>query len=76
MLGPEIICSHRHLSKSIQNEIMPAVTGQPIAASTLKAIERMRNEADFNLLFQTLRKKASDLDLEDVMLPRKRKTPN
>ena len=55
---------------------MPAVTGQRIAALTLKTIERVGNEADFNLLFQTLQKKASDLDLEDAKLPRKRKTPS
>ena len=55
---------------------MAAVTGQRIAALTLTTIERMRNEADFNLLFQTLRKKASDLDLEDAMLPRKKNPPN
>ena len=64
-----------NLSKSIQKEIMP-VTGQRTAALALKTVERMRNETDFNLLFQTLRKKVSDLDLEDATFPRKRKTPN
>ena len=75
-LGQKLYALTDNLSKSIKEEIMPAVTGQRIAALTLKAIERMRNEADFNLLFKTLRKKASDLDLKDATFPRKRKTLN
>ena len=59
-LGQKLYALTDNLSKSIQKEIMPAVTGQRIAALTLKTIERMRNEADLNLLFQTLRKKAPD----------------
>ena len=53
-LGQKLYALTDNLSKSIQKEIMPAVTGQRIAALTLKTIERMRNEANFNLLFQTL----------------------
>ena len=75
-LGQKLYALTDNLIKSIQKEIMPAVTGQRIAAFTLKSIERRRNEEDFNLLFQTLRKKASDQDLVDATLPRKRKTPN
>ena len=56
---------------------MSAVSAQHLASLTAKTIESMRNDSDFDLFYQTVRKKAQRIDdLNELVLPRKQREPN
>ena len=56
---------------------MSAVSLQFVPSLTMKFIQGMRNDSDFDLFYQTVRKKAERIDaLNEPVLPRKRRWPN
>ena len=50
-----------NLSKTLQKEKMSAVSGQRLASLTVKTIKSMRNDSDFDLLYQTVSKKTEKM---------------
>ena len=66
-----------NLSKTLPKEKMSAASGQRLAFLTAKTIQSMRNDSNFDLFYQRVSKKAerSD-DLNEPVLPRKRRQPN
>lgn len=65
-----------NLSKTLQKEKMSALEGKRLADLTVKTLEGMRNEENFKLFYETVKKKAEPLDVEEPTLPRKRRRPN
>ena len=66
-----------NLSKTLQKEKMSAVSGQRLASLTAKTIQSIRIDSDFDLFYQTVSKKAEKIyDLNEPVLPRKRRQPN
>ena len=41
----------------------------------METLESIRNDASFDLFWQSTKKKADSLDIEEPRLPRQRKTP-
>ena len=65
-----------NLSKTLQKEKMSAVSGQRLASLTAKAIQSMRNDSDFDLFYQAVRKKPERIaDLNEPVLPVVKTTP-
>ena len=76
-LGQRHYSLTNNLSKTLQKEEMSTVSGQRLASLTAKTIQRMRNDSDFDLFYQTVRKKAARIDdLNEPVLPRKRRQLN
>ena len=65
-----------NLSKTLQKEQMSALQGKKDADLTVQTLEGMRNEEHFKLFYDTVKKKAENLDVEEPTLPRKRRRPN
>ncbi len=65
-----------NLSKTLQKEKMSAITGHHLATLTVDTMKGMRNDQDFKLFFESLKQKATKLDVGDPILPRKRHRPN
>ena len=72
----ELILSHSdNLSKTLQNSTLSAVQGQDCARLTIKVLEKLRSEENFNLFWETINLKAKSLEVEEPKLPRKRGAP-
>ena len=76
-IGQRLYSITDNVSKTLQKEKMSAVSGQRLAGLTTKTIQGMRNDADYNLFYQTVSKKAEKIDgVEEPVLTRKRRRPN
>ena len=64
-----------NLSRTLQNKKCSAAEGQAVAQMTVKAIQSIRSDAEYDLFWEKVTKKASELDIGDATLPRKRKVP-
>ena len=64
-----------HLSKSLQDPIISAAEGHQIAADTVTTLKKDRNEDSFNLFWEHTLMRQAKIDVNDPVLPRKRKTP-
>ena len=75
-LGQKLYGMTDNLSKIFQKEKMSALSGKNLSELTIKTIQRMRNNKDFLLLFEAVKKVASKIEMiEEPTLPRKRKRP-
>ena len=54
---------------------MSALSGQRLANLTAEILEGMRTSESFDLFFESVKKKATKLDVEEPTLPRKRCRP-
>ena len=76
-----LLLSHRlysltdNLSKTLQKEKMSALSSQRLANLTIETIQGMRKAEDFKLFFDLVKQKAKRYDVEDPILPRKRRKP-
>ena len=76
-----LLLSHRiysltdNLSKTLQKERISALEGQRLANLTVDTLKGMRTREAFDLFFELTKKKAAKLDVEEPMLPRKRRRP-
>ena len=76
-LWPFFLSSHRiycltdNLSKTLQKERMSALSGQRLANLTVETLEGMRTSESFDLFFESVKKKATKLEVEEPTLPRK-----
>ena len=76
LLSQRLYALTDNLSKTLQNKKKPAISGQRLAGLTLSTLERMRNDHDANLFFQTVVQKAEKhVEIKELELPRKRKKP-
>ena len=75
LLGQLVLKHVDNLSSTLQHKTMSAAEGQTLARMTVETLESIRNDASFDLFWQSTKKKAESLDIEEPRLPRQRKTP-
>ena len=76
-LGQKLYGMTDNLSKVLQKEKISVLSGKNLSELTIKTMQRMRNDKDFLLLFDAVKKSASKIEMiEEPRLPRKRKRPN
>lgn len=75
-LGHRIFMITDNLSKTLQSEKMSGTSSQRLANLTVKTLEGMRTDDNFNLFFEFVTEKASKLPVDEPKLKRKRRTPN
>ena len=63
------------MSRSIQSPDLTATDAKYLANCTVETLEKIRNDRDFDLLWNDLNEKADSLDLREPKQPRKRKVP-
>ena len=63
-----------HLSRSLQDPKTSAAEGQEIAADTVRILLKDRNEDSFDLFWNHTLMRQAKMDVNDPVLPRKRKT--
>ena len=61
------------MSKALQSEKLSAVSSQNMASLTLKTLQNMRTQEDFELFFKLVTKQAEKLPVDESHLKRKRK---
>ena len=69
----EMILQHTDkLSKTLQQPNLSSIEGHDIAMLTVKTLEGLRNENDFELFWQNIEKMRVQFDIDEPLLPRKR----
>ena len=58
-LGQKLYRLTDNLSKTLQKKELPAISGQAISFLTIKTLEKMRSDRDFDLFYESISKKAS-----------------
>eukprot|EP00731_Ephydatia_muelleri_P007396 Em0003g1644a len=70
----EMILRHTDkLSKTLQQPNLSSIEGHDIAMLTVKTLEGLRNENDFELFWQNIEKMRVQFDIDEPLLPRKQK---
>ncbi len=64
-----------NLSKTLQNQSLPAAERQEIGMLTLQTLEKMRNEDDFKLFYQHLQLLQVSTNTEEPFFPRRKRAP-
>lgn len=72
-LGVLLMKHSDNLSKTLQHSYMSAVEGQSIASMTVKTLQLMRSDEQFDLFWSSVNEKAKALDIPEPTLTRKRK---
>ena len=77
LLLSEIILRHTDkLSQSLQKPTMSSVEGHEIAMLTVKTLQGMHSDRDFNLFWDRIETSRIQYDVEEATLPRRRKRPH
>ncbi len=72
----ELILQHTdQLSKTLQNPDLSSMEGHYTAMLTVKTLQTIRTEADFNLFWKKAEMKRLKLNIDEPQLPRRRKIP-
>ena len=74
-LGQLILRHSDNLSKTLQSHKLSAAEGQRIALMTVATLNVLRDDTQFDLLWKSLQETRTKLDVDDPVLPRKRKVP-
>ena len=75
-LGRKLYAHTDNLSKTLQKEKMSAISDKELADLTIKTMQGMRNDRDFDLFYETVTKSASSIDFVSTpTAPRKRNRP-
>ena len=74
-LGQRLFSITDNLSKALHSEKLSAVSSQNMASLTLKTLQNMRTQEDFELFFNLVTKQAQKLPVDEPHLKRKRKVP-
>jgi len=74
-LGELLLRHSDNLSKTLQSSSMSAAEGQKIAEMTVITLQSIRSDEQFLLFWDLTKKKATELDINDPKLPRRRKQP-
>lgn len=76
LLLSEMILRHTDkLSKTLQNPELSSTEGHEIAILTVKTLERVLSDSDFDLFWDKVELRRVQLDVGEPQLPRKRKLP-
>ena len=75
MLGEFILRHSDNLSKTLQTMEMSAAKAQKVDEMTVCTLQSVRNAEMFELFWTKVIKMASDVNVNDPVLPRQRKTP-
>lgn len=75
VLGETLLRNSDNLSRTLQKKQFSAVEGQRVAEQTKKALTSTRNEDCFNLFWDKVMKLASEVEVSDPVLPRRRRAP-
>ena len=68
----EMILRHTDkLSKTLQQPNLSSIEGHDITMLTVKTLEGLRNENDFELFWQKIEKMRVQFDIDEPLLPRK-----
>ena len=72
----QLVLKHSdNLSKTVQSLHISAAEGRKVADMTVTTLQWMRSEANFNPLWSKVTKMATRCEVEDPVLPRRRKRP-
>ena len=74
-LGEMILSQTDHFSKILQKKELSAAEGQYLAELVLETLRKDRCEEKFSLFWDSVLIKMKGLDIEEPILPRKRKLP-
>ena len=74
-LGECILIHADNLSKTLQSSSISAAGGQRVSGLTLKTLEGIRSDDQFDLFWKSVLLKSRNLDISEPELPRKRKVP-
>ena len=74
-LGESMLRLTDHLGRSLQDSKPSAAEGQEIAANTVRTLLKDRNEDSFDLFRNHILMRQAKMDVNDPVIPRKRKTP-
>ena len=75
-MGELVLRQTDNLSRTLQNAMISAAQGQQLAEDVCITISRDRNDASFNLFWQRILQRKSNMEgIGDPELPRKRKAP-
>ena len=74
-LGELLLKHSDNLSKTLQASSMSAAEGQKIADMTVRTLQSIRSDDKFLLFWKLITQKASDLNIDEPELPRRRKRP-
>ena len=75
LLGELILKHSDNLSKTLQSPKLSASEGQRIATMTVKTLQSLRTDSNFDLFWRKAEIARQKLDVNDPELPRKRKLP-
>ena len=75
VLGEMLLRHTDNLSRTLQNKKCSAAEGQAVAQMTVNAIQSTQSDAEYDLFWEKVTKMASELDVSEAKLPRKRKVP-
>ena len=75
LLGELILKHSDNLSKTLQSSELSASEGQQIATMTVKTLQSLRSDSNFDLFWRKAEITRQKLDVNDPVLPRKRKLP-
>ncbi len=76
LLLSEMILRHiDKLSKTLQNPALSSTEGHEIAILTVKTLEGMRSDSNFDLFWKKVELRRAELDVGEAQVPRKRKVP-
>ena len=74
-LGQLILRHCNNLSKTLQSPKLSAAEGQRIALMTVATLHVLRDDTQFDLFWKSLQETRTKLDVDDPVLPSKRKVP-
>ena len=75
VLGKLILSHIDNLSKTLQRKEFSDSEGQEVATLTIRTLESIRNDENFDLFWEKLDKDKESLEVNDPIVPRKRKVP-
>ena len=73
VLGETLLRNTENLIRTLQNKSFSASTGKIVAKQTKITLVSIRNEESFNLFWMKVKSMASDKEVGEPLLPRKRK---
>ena len=74
-LGEMILRHSDNLSRTLQKKDLSAVEGQRVAGLVKATLQSMRSTDQFDLFWKVLTRKAEKLNIDEPVLPRKRRAP-
>ena len=64
-----------NLSRTLQSPHLSAAEGQKVARMTLQTLQSLRSEENFKLFWAKVTKMSDDLEVNEPLLPPRRKRP-